>query len=90
MRTATGARVYAGAGDAAVLRAGGPREAFFSTFHMPYHTPHPTAVDVELRGGEKIEIGGVRIEAIAAPATRRGASATWWNAGASAPCSGGM
>ncbi len=67
LRQATGARVYAGAGDAAVLRAGGPREAFFSTFSMPSHTPHPTAVDVELRGGEKFEIGGVRIEAIAAP-----------------------
>ena len=65
LRKATGAQVYAGAGDAAVLRAGGPREAFFSTFYMPNNTPHPTAVDVELRGGETFEIGGVRIEAIA-------------------------
>ena len=67
LRAATGAKVYAGAGDAAVLRAGGPREAFFSTFSMPDQTPHPTAVDVELRGGETIAVGDVRIQAIAAP-----------------------
>ena len=90
LRAATGARVYAGAGDAAVLRAGGPREAFFSTFYMPDHAPHPTTVDVELRGGETIAVGDVRIQAIAAPGTRRGASATWWNAMAFAPCSRAM
>ncbi len=67
LRAATGAKVYAGAGDAAVLRAGGPREAFFSTYHMPDAALHPTAVDVELRGGETIAVGDVRIEAIGAP-----------------------
>ena len=67
LRTATGAKVYAGAGDAAVLRAGGPREAFFSTFSMPDHDPHPTTVNVALEGGEVIVAGAVRIEAIAAP-----------------------
>ncbi len=67
LRSATGAKVYAGAGDAEVLRAGQPREAFFSTFYMPDHTTHPTTVDVALAGGETIAMGDVRIEAIAAP-----------------------
>ncbi len=67
LRRQTGARLYVGAGDAAVLREGGPREAFFSTFAMPGHTPHPTPVDVELRGGELIVVGDVRVEAISAP-----------------------
>ena len=31
----TGVKIYAGSGGAAVLRAGQPREAFFSTFFMP-------------------------------------------------------
>ncbi len=39
LREATGAKVYAGAGDAGVLRAGEPREAFFSTFYMPNDSP---------------------------------------------------
>lgn len=67
LRAETGARVYAGAGDAAALRAGGPRDAFFSIFSMPDRVPHPTDVDVELRGGETITVGDVRVEAIAAP-----------------------
>jgi glyoxylase-like metal-dependent hydrolase (beta-lactamase superfamily II) len=67
LRRATGARVHAGAGDAAVIRAGGPREAVFSTFSMPGQMTHSTQVDVELRGGERITIGGVEIAAIAAP-----------------------
>src|SRR4051794_29068583 len=44
LRERFGAIVYAGKGDAPVLRAGGPREAFFSTFSMPRDTPHPTTV----------------------------------------------
>jgi glyoxylase-like metal-dependent hydrolase (beta-lactamase superfamily II) len=67
LRRATGAKVYAGEGDAAVLRAGGPREAFFSTFRMPGATAHPTAVDVALRGDEVLDFGGVRFRALAAP-----------------------
>ena len=35
LRSSLGATIYAGQGEAAVLRAGEPREAFFSTFHMP-------------------------------------------------------
>jgi len=62
-----GAKVYAGQGDAAVLRAGEPREAFFSNFSMPNNNPHPTAVDVELKGGESIVFGDVRFLALATP-----------------------
>jgi glyoxylase-like metal-dependent hydrolase (beta-lactamase superfamily II) len=67
LRTATGAKVYAGRGDATVLRAGAPREAFFSTFYMPDHSPHPTTVDVELDGDEVIGLGDVRFRALAMP-----------------------
>ncbi len=67
LRAATRAKIYAGAGDADVLRAGGPREAFYSTFSMPDRSPHPTPIDVELHGGETISVGDVRITAIAAP-----------------------
>ena len=67
LRSATGAKVYAGEGDIPILAAGGPREAFFSTFYMPEETTHKTAVDVGLKGGETIELGDVRIKAIACP-----------------------
>src|SRR5262245_27992594 len=67
LRAVTGAKVYAGRGDAAVLRAGEPREAFFSTFYMPEDTPHPTAVDVELDGGEQLDFGDTRFQVLATP-----------------------
>jgi glyoxylase-like metal-dependent hydrolase (beta-lactamase superfamily II) len=67
LRSATRAKVYAGRGDAPILKAGAPRDAFFSTFHMPDDNPHPTTVDVELEGGETIVVGDVRFRAIAAP-----------------------
>jgi glyoxylase-like metal-dependent hydrolase (beta-lactamase superfamily II) len=69
LRAATGAKVYAGRGDAAVLRAGGPREAFFSKFAMPEGTPlpPPTTVDVELDGDQVVTVGGVRFQALSAP-----------------------
>ncbi len=63
----TGATIHAGAGDAGVIKAGGPREAFFSTYHMPGESPHPTPVDVALNGGETIDLGDARMTAIAAP-----------------------
>jgi glyoxylase-like metal-dependent hydrolase (beta-lactamase superfamily II) len=66
LRLATGAKIYAGAGDVAVLAEGGPREAVFSTFYMPDHEPHPTTVDVVLKGDETIALGDVRVRAIAA------------------------
>ena len=67
LRSATGAKIYAGQGDADLLRAGTPRDAFFSVFSMPNHEPHATSVDVELRGGEQIAFGDVRVQAIATP-----------------------
>ncbi|HEV3167733.1 MAG TPA: MBL fold metallo-hydrolase [Isosphaeraceae bacterium] len=67
LRAATGAKVYAGAGDAEVLRAGEPREAFFSTYYMPHDSPHRTTVDVELKGDEVIAFGDVRFRALATP-----------------------
>jgi glyoxylase-like metal-dependent hydrolase (beta-lactamase superfamily II) len=66
-RTTTGATIYAGQGDSSVLRAGRPREAFFSTYYMPQHTPHATTVDVELKGDELIELAGVRLRTLATP-----------------------
>jgi glyoxylase-like metal-dependent hydrolase (beta-lactamase superfamily II) len=67
LRNETGAKVYAGRGDAAVLRAGGPREAIFSAFALPGGTLHPTTIDVELTGDESIDFGDVRIRVLATP-----------------------
>jgi len=68
LRQATGATVYAGSADAQVLRDGGPREAFFSTFNIPNATASPTTVDVELQGAETpITIGDARFRALATP-----------------------
>lgn len=67
LRAETGARVYAGQRDAPVIRAGGPREAFFSTFNMPNHSPHPTRVDVSLEGGESIPVGNVTFKILDTP-----------------------
>lgn len=66
LRAETGAKVYAGRGDCGVLRAGGPREAFFSVFEDAPEA-HATPVDVELAGGEVVDLGGVRVRAIATP-----------------------
>jgi glyoxylase-like metal-dependent hydrolase (beta-lactamase superfamily II) len=67
VRQATGAKIYAGRDDCQVLRAGGPRDAFFSTFPMPGTETHPTNIDAELSGGEVIQVGDARFSAIAAP-----------------------
>jgi glyoxylase-like metal-dependent hydrolase (beta-lactamase superfamily II) len=67
VRSETGATVYAGEGDAAVLRAGGPREALFSAFELPEGTMHATNVDVALKGGETIDFGDVRFRVLATP-----------------------
>jgi glyoxylase-like metal-dependent hydrolase (beta-lactamase superfamily II) len=67
LRQETGAKVYAGRGDAAALRAGGPREVFCSIFYMPQVTIHPTTVDGELRGGETLRFGDVSLEVLAMP-----------------------
>jgi len=67
LRAETGAKVYAGEGDAGVLRAGGPREAIFSAFSLPEGDLHPTTIDVALKGGESIAFGDVRFRALATP-----------------------
>src|SRR5262245_20970150 len=67
LRSTTGAKIYAGRRDTPALRAGGPREAFLSTFHMPDLILHPTTVDVELSDGDSIDVGGPHFTAIGAP-----------------------
>lgn len=67
LRALTGATVYAGKGDVGPLRQGGPREAFFSTFHMPNAKVHPTAIDVELAGDEVLTFGDARLSVLATP-----------------------
>jgi glyoxylase-like metal-dependent hydrolase (beta-lactamase superfamily II) len=67
LRKATHATIYAGAGDADVIRSGGPRDAVFSTFDMPNHEPHSTRVDHPLKGGEHVVFGDVSIDALALP-----------------------
>ncbi len=51
----------------AVLRAGEPREAFYSTFDMPGQEPHPTPIDVALEGGEVITLGDASFHALVMP-----------------------
>jgi glyoxylase-like metal-dependent hydrolase (beta-lactamase superfamily II) len=67
VRAATGAPIYAGQNDAAVLRTGGPPEAVFSKFFISDGPTHPTPVDVELKGDEVFEIGGARFQVLATP-----------------------
>ena len=67
LRNETGARVYAGQADVPLLTSGEPREAFFSTFKMPGHSPHPTRIDVELQGGESVQIGNTRFQILNTP-----------------------
>lgn len=64
---ATGAKVYAGKGDCDVLRAGGPREAMFAAFDFDDVPIHATKVDVELTGGEVIQVGDAQFQAISTP-----------------------
>jgi glyoxylase-like metal-dependent hydrolase (beta-lactamase superfamily II) len=66
LRARTGAKIYAGRGDCGPLREGGPREAFFSTFHMP-HSLHKTPIDVELDGDEVLTFGDARFTVIGTP-----------------------
>jgi glyoxylase-like metal-dependent hydrolase (beta-lactamase superfamily II) len=67
LRVLTNATVYAGRADCQTLRRGGPREAFFSTYHMPQLAAHATTVDVELTDGETIAFGDARFQVIATP-----------------------
>jgi glyoxylase-like metal-dependent hydrolase (beta-lactamase superfamily II) len=74
LRKVTGAKIYAGRDDAAVIKAGGPREAVFSTFYMPDHHGNPTNVDVELHDNKMITVGNVRIRALATPGHTTGST----------------
>ncbi len=67
IRAETGAKVFAGARDSDVLKAGGPREAMLSIFYRPSYEPHPTTVDVRLEGDEAIEFGDVQFRALGTP-----------------------
>jgi glyoxylase-like metal-dependent hydrolase (beta-lactamase superfamily II) len=68
LRAATGARVYAGRDDAAILRVGQPRDAFFSTFPMPAEfSPSATPVDAELSDEQVLPLGDVRFRILASP-----------------------
>ena len=72
LRRETGAKVYIGREDAAVLRQGGPWEAIFSTFDMPGVTLHPTTIDGELTDGQSLTLGEASITALATPGHTRG------------------
>ena len=67
LRVETGARIYAGHRDAPAIMEGSSRDAVFSIFPMPHHSPHATHVDEPLHGGESISIGEVNIETIDTP-----------------------
>ncbi len=67
VRSATGAKVYAGKEDAAIIRDAAPREAIFSTFPMTGHVPRKTPVDVELTGGETLRVGDTTFQVLAMP-----------------------
>jgi glyoxylase-like metal-dependent hydrolase (beta-lactamase superfamily II) len=67
LRRQTGAKVYAGRGDCPPLRAGGPRDALCSTFHLPRVVLHPTTVDVELAGYETLPFGDTHFRVLATP-----------------------
>ena len=89
LRAQTGAVVYAGQADAPYLRAGGPREAFFSTYRMEGETPHSTTVDVELIGNEQLWFGNVCVRVLGTPGHTPGSTCYLVErAGLRALCSG--
>ena len=63
---ATKAKVYEGGGRFRA-QSGSAAEAFFSTFSMPDHSPHPTTVDVPLQGNETFNFGDTRVRTIGTP-----------------------
>lgn len=81
LRSQTGARVHAGAGDAEVIRTGGPREAVFSHFDMPGHATHGTPVDVALQDGQELDFGDARIRALVTPGHTPGSTCYWLELG---------
>ena len=63
IKARTGARLYAGAADASLLARGGRGDfAFRDTLPFP-----PVTVDVPVKDGDVVELGGVAVRAIATP-----------------------
>ena len=85
LRAATGARIYAGEGDVPVLRSGKPREAFFSTYHMPdqHAAPDNDRCAPERRRRSSIS-ATFASGALPPPAIRPEASAICWSGRTSA------
>ncbi|HVC94929.1 MAG TPA: MBL fold metallo-hydrolase [Pirellulales bacterium] len=81
LKRLTGAVIYAGRDDARVLREGGPREAFVSSFEMTRLETHATDVDVELAGDQVLDFGDTRIEVLAAPGHTPGSTCYVLNRG---------
>lgn len=68
IKARTGARLYAGAADAPLLAAGGRGDfAFGDELTFP-----PVAVDVPVNDGQRVQLGGVTVRAIATPGHTRG------------------
>jgi len=70
MKEATGAQVYASAGDAAILESGGTK-----TFH-PLNPFKPVRVDHVIKDGESVRLGGVTLTAHLTPGHTEG-NTTW-------------
>jgi metallo-beta-lactamase class B len=72
VRRLTGARVFASAEDAEVIRSGGKHEwAYGDSFSWP-----PCPVDVIVKDGDRVELGGTTLVARLTPGHTRGAT-TW-------------
>jgi metallo-beta-lactamase class B len=68
IKAATGARIYIGAADAALLARGGRGDfAFGDTLQFP-----PVIADESVRDGQEIVLGGLRIRAVATPGHTKG------------------
>lgn len=68
IKSRTGARLYAGASDAPLLAAGGRGDfAFGDELTFP-----PVTVDVPVTDGQRVQLGGVTLRAIATPGHTRG------------------
>jgi metallo-beta-lactamase class B len=63
IKARTGARLYAGAADAALLARGGKGDfAFGDELAFP-----PVTVDVAVQDGQRVELGGIAVRALATP-----------------------
>ena len=73
LKRVTGARVYAGRGDSALLARGG-RDDFFFRNRFPFP---PIAIDRGVIDGDRMELGQTTITALATPGHTRGCT-TWF------------